>query len=136
LALPSALLSGQELESLDQRSRQLMRLNSLIVKLQLQNRTQSEQLQILLELSNSSAEQLEGLRSDFDLNERELTLLKSIGESQGSYINNLLLKIEELTRISTRQSRLLKVSLLKNKVLTVGVVVGIPAALIIGLIVN
>jgi hypothetical protein len=136
LAWPSALLSGEEPESSDPAAANLLRLSSLIVKLLLQNRTQIEQYQTLLELSNSSAEQLEGLKRDFDLSETELQLLKSISESQGSYINSLSKEVEELTRISTRQSGLLKASLLKNKVLAVSVLVGVPAAFILGLIIN
>jgi hypothetical protein len=136
LAFLSGSLSAQERESSAQEQERLTRLSVLIGKLQLRNRTQSEQYQILLELSNSSAEQLEGLRKDFDLNERELALLRSIGESQGAYINSLLRQIEELTRISTRQSLLLKASLLKNKVLTVSVVVLVPAALVLGLLLD
>jgi hypothetical protein len=136
LALPSAWLSGQEPEYSDRHRLHTMQLRSLIVKLQLQNKTQSEQLRILVELSNNSLQQLEGLKDDFDLSERELWLLRSIGKSQGEYINSLLKEIAELTKISTRQSSLLKASLIKNKVLTVSVFVGIPAAFILGLLLN
>lgn len=134
LALPSALLSGQD--SFTQRQADLTRLRSLLVKLRLQNRTQIEQYQTLLELSNSSTEQLTALKSDFDLNERELLFLRSVSERQGSSISVLSKEVEELTRISTRQSSLLTASLLKNKALTISVIVAVPVAFVLGLIIE
>jgi hypothetical protein len=47
-----------------------------------------------------------------------------------------LKEIEELTRISTRQSSLLKASLLKNKVLTVSLVALVPAVFVLGLLIK
>jgi hypothetical protein len=108
----------------------------LLVKLRLQNRTQIEQYQTLLELSNSSTEQLTALKSDFDLNERELLFLRSVSERQGSSISVLSKEVEELTRISTRQSSLLTASLLKNKALTISVIVAVPVAFVLGLIIE
>jgi hypothetical protein len=132
-ACPPALLPAQDGGSFPPRD-SLERLGVLIEKLRLQNKTQAEQFQILLELSNSSTEQLEGLRKSFDLSEQELSLLRSVSESQGSYINDLSKQIEELTRISTRQSQLLKASLLKNNILSVSIFVAVPAAFILGML--
>jgi hypothetical protein len=132
LLLLSASLSAQDLPE----AGGLERLNALIVKLRLQNKQRIEQYQILLELSNSSTEQLTALSQALDLRESELRLLRSIRDSQGSYINSLLIRTEELTKITERQSQLLKSSSLKNKALVVGICVGIPVAFIAGLLVG
>jgi hypothetical protein len=47
-----------------------------------------------------------------------------------------LREIEELTRISKRQSGLLKASLLRTKVLSVSVIVLVPGAFVLGLLIN
>jgi hypothetical protein len=113
----------------------LERLAFLIGRLRTRNREQSEQYDLLMEQSNNSEEQLKALKDSFDLSERELSLLKSVSESQGEYIGSLLTRIEEMGRISTRQSGLLKASLLKNKAFSIGVVVGLPVVFVLGVLI-
>jgi hypothetical protein len=113
----------------------LERLLFLIERLRTRNKERSEQHAILLEQSNSSEEQLRALREDFDLSERELSLLKSVSESQGEYINSLSTLLRETEKISTRQSSLLKGSLLANRIMGVALVVAVPAAFVAGILI-
>jgi hypothetical protein len=126
-SLPESMLGGQD---------PLIRVLALLNKLQLQNKTWQEQYEALMQLSQSSEEQLTALQSERQLDKGDLTLLKSISETQGEYLNRLQADLQKLREITQRQSGLLKKSLLKNKVLTISVCAGVPAAFIGGLVVG
>jgi hypothetical protein len=90
----------------------------------------------LLELSSSSTELLESLKTDLDSSESELRLLRSVSENQALFIEALSRRTGEMAMISTRQSLLLKASSRKNKALVFGLAIGVPAAFALGLLVS
>jgi septal ring factor EnvC (AmiA/AmiB activator) len=107
----------------------LDRLGILLNSIEQTNNEQQRQLQALSEQLENSGNELQNSNNQILISGQAIADLRSISETQGEYLNSLQFQLEQRRLISEAQLSYTKRLQTKSKVLSVSLIVGIPAAI-------